>query len=180
MTEQGLSWSRTTVAKLESGKRGSLSVSELLGLSLVFDLPPLLLLADPRHGRVDITDAHSIQAWDALFWSVGLRRPRFNDGRLSWGPPGAVSPMFELIEAGLKIEDCMVHLREPAPVAASADDPAQQWHEEQQRRVLKMIRATVNTMSKFDAPLPLTASDVELVRQRGTELGVPVFNEIGD
>lgn len=73
MAELGCEWSRTSVAKLEGGHRNSVSVQELLALAVVFDVAPVMLLADPRHGeRVPIADGLDIDPWTALLWLMGF------------------------------------------------------------------------------------------------------------
>lgn len=44
LNEHGIGWQRSTVAKLESGKRENLSVAELLALAVVLDVAPVHLL----------------------------------------------------------------------------------------------------------------------------------------
>lgn len=47
MTEQGLSWDRYTVNKLENGKRQNVTLTEWLALAVVLDVAPLHLLVPP-------------------------------------------------------------------------------------------------------------------------------------
>jgi transcriptional regulator with XRE-family HTH domain len=47
MTELGIKWDRAIVANLESGRRRSVSVDELLGLALVLNVAPVHLLVPP-------------------------------------------------------------------------------------------------------------------------------------
>jgi transcriptional regulator with XRE-family HTH domain len=47
MVEQGISWQRSTVAKLENGNRESVSLQEWLALAVVLSVSPLHLLVPP-------------------------------------------------------------------------------------------------------------------------------------
>ena len=44
MQDLGIDWERMVVAKLESGRRGSMRVDELLGLCVVLEIAPVDLL----------------------------------------------------------------------------------------------------------------------------------------
>lgn len=86
MNEQGVPWKRATVVNLEkrastsrgagSGGRDSVSVQELLALALVLNVPPVLLIADPRQqeklGDVPIAKDLSGDQWGVLLWMVGV------------------------------------------------------------------------------------------------------------
>lgn len=75
IAERGPDWGRTTVAKLESGGRKSVSVQELLALALVFDVPPVALIADPRSAsHVPIQPGELVNPWAALLWLTGAAR----------------------------------------------------------------------------------------------------------
>jgi transcriptional regulator with XRE-family HTH domain len=79
MKAAGIPWERIVVTKLETGRRASVSVDELLALSAVLNCPPVMLLtADERdhpdyeHGRVvsnyrvtptTATDMGHVRAW---------------------------------------------------------------------------------------------------------------------
>lgn len=74
MNEQGIPWNRTTVAKLETGRRESISVRELLALAVVLDVPPVWLLADPKQdGLVAIAEGLEVEPWSALLWLTGTQ-----------------------------------------------------------------------------------------------------------
>lgn len=46
MNDRGIPWNRSTVAKLETGRRESVAVQELLALAAVFGIAPADLLPD--------------------------------------------------------------------------------------------------------------------------------------
>lgn len=81
MVLQGVAWTRSTVVNLEQSSKGSrgtgagrdaVTVQELLALARVFDIPPVMLLADPRHvANVEIVPGVRLPAWDAFLWITG-------------------------------------------------------------------------------------------------------------
>ena len=75
-------WTRTTVAKFEKYQRESISIADLFALAQVLDVPPVMLLADPRNMEQvpvpttspDGTPCDSpADAWDAFAWLIGAK-----------------------------------------------------------------------------------------------------------
>lgn len=86
-------WGRTSVQKLENGRRGSLSVRELLALALVFGVPPVLLVADPRTvDRVPVAAGVDLDAWTVLLWLTGEMTLVVGDDAVS--PPQLEADQF--------------------------------------------------------------------------------------
>ncbi|TVL91940.1 helix-turn-helix transcriptional regulator [Streptomyces sp. SAJ15] len=69
LVEQGIGWQRSTVAKLENGKRENVTVTEWLALAYVLGVAPVHLLVDPNDDEpFQITPEHSesgstVRAW---------------------------------------------------------------------------------------------------------------------
>ncbi|MFD8615473.1 helix-turn-helix transcriptional regulator [Streptomyces sp. NPDC059631] len=68
LTEIGLPWNRTTVVKLENGKRENVTVNELLALSLALNVAPVNLLVSLSDAPYKITplrteNADTVRAW---------------------------------------------------------------------------------------------------------------------
>ncbi|MGX9919473.1 helix-turn-helix domain-containing protein [Streptomyces sp. NPDC002248] len=68
VTALGLKWDRSIVANVENGRRQSVSVGELLALSIVLDVAPVNLLIPPAGGRYRPAptveyDADTVRAW---------------------------------------------------------------------------------------------------------------------
>lgn len=102
-------WSRSTVVKLENYNREAVSVSDLLALGQALDVPPALLIADPRAvEQVPVSADESVSVWTALLWLSG-------DLRLN-GRPAAAS---QFRDAWL-----LVHAGRDAAVAASLIGPS--------------------------------------------------------
>jgi transcriptional regulator with XRE-family HTH domain len=94
MAAYGVDWSRVSVEKLENGRRGAITVQELLALALVLDVPVPWLLVEPRSDAlVPIAEGVEADPWAALLWLVG-RRP-LNSDLLSPGEWGRASAAIE-------------------------------------------------------------------------------------
>ncbi|WP_052479814.1 helix-turn-helix domain-containing protein [Streptomyces sp. NBRC 110035] len=68
LTEHGLPWNRTTVVKLENGRRENVSVTELLVLAEALGTAPVNLLVPPDNEPYQVTpdrteDADTVRAW---------------------------------------------------------------------------------------------------------------------
>lgn len=84
MNERGIPWNRTTVAKLETGRRETVTVQELLALAAVLAVPPVWLLADPKAGTpVPIAEGVEVDPWTALMWMTGSQ-PLDGSGEGAW------------------------------------------------------------------------------------------------
>jgi transcriptional regulator with XRE-family HTH domain len=73
MNKQGVSWNRTTVAKLETGRRESVTVRELFTLALVLEVPITALLVDPAAESITVAAGHEHHPVDALLWLIAER-----------------------------------------------------------------------------------------------------------
>lgn len=169
MTERGVRWSRTSVAKLEGGKRAAITAQELLALALVFDLPPVLLLADPRADEsMPLADGTLIDAWAGLLWLSGARRAE--DSKLANYPYGSI-----VVRAGWDVMDCVTqlnsrrdglgsHLTEEAAARARVRD------DERQRDALERLSVALELIIAARAPVP-SFVDLDAVYARARELG---------
>lgn len=75
-TEQaGMKVSRSAISELESGKRRSISVAELLILAAALEVPPaLLLFPNYPHGHVEPLPDVTTTSFDAVQWLDGRAR----------------------------------------------------------------------------------------------------------
>ena len=71
MTRLGVPWDRSIVANLENGRRKSVSVSELLALSVALDTAPIHLLIPTTEGRYRITPELEQSTARARAWVRG-------------------------------------------------------------------------------------------------------------
>ncbi|MFB6775569.1 helix-turn-helix transcriptional regulator [Streptomyces sp. NPDC056337] len=77
LAEQGVPWERSTVAKLENGKRQNLTLTEWLALSVVLNVGPvhLLLPIDDDAGAYQVTPARTnpvdhTRGWIRGYWPL--------------------------------------------------------------------------------------------------------------
>lgn len=165
MTERGSPWSRTSVQKLETGNRASISVQEQLALALVFDVPPVWLLADPTSAEtVPVAAGVNLDPWSALLWMVG-RQPLQREPGVWWA---RISPALGRIYA---VASAVDQLRQNEPtdpnLTGHIDDEAERA--EKDRRLLRLIVSSVREIERSGLVLPVLPDDV---RARADELDV--------
>jgi transcriptional regulator with XRE-family HTH domain len=75
MTELGVKWDRSIVANLESGRRRTVSVDELLALAVALDIAPVHLIAgiEDDDGKVPVTPDIVIPRSDLRRWIRGFK-----------------------------------------------------------------------------------------------------------
>jgi transcriptional regulator with XRE-family HTH domain len=73
MARLGFRWNQSTVAKLEAGRRRSVSVDELLALAEVLNVPITALLVDERAERTRPTGGREYMPADVLLWLTADR-----------------------------------------------------------------------------------------------------------
>lgn len=76
VTKAGVKWNRGTVAKLENGRRDSVSVEELFALAWAFGVPPVVLvLPDDSSAAYEVTPSVVAEAERAFAWLAGFLPP---------------------------------------------------------------------------------------------------------
>jgi transcriptional regulator with XRE-family HTH domain len=73
--EIGLPIQRSVLANLESGRRNTLSVAELLVLAEALQVAPALLIAPVRTDAVEILPGREVDPWEAVLWIGGEDDP---------------------------------------------------------------------------------------------------------
>lgn len=71
LSKLGVPWDRSIVANFENGRRRAVSVQELIGLALVFDVAPVNLLVPLNDGPVQLTPTRAEPAIDVREWFRG-------------------------------------------------------------------------------------------------------------
>lgn len=71
MADLGIPWKREVVANLETGRRATVGVDELLALAIVLDVPHTTLLVNPYDSEVMLTPTTPMHPVAALLWLVG-------------------------------------------------------------------------------------------------------------
>ncbi|GAA4098815.1 helix-turn-helix transcriptional regulator [Actinomadura miaoliensis] len=76
---------RQAITNLENGRRGMVTIEELLVLAQALDVPPVLLFI-PLDGRtrLQVTPNIDMASWQALFWVSGEDDPADRDSRQRW------------------------------------------------------------------------------------------------
>ncbi|SNT59080.1 hypothetical protein SAMN05443665_105150 [Actinomadura meyerae] len=76
---------RQAITNLENGRRGMVTVEELLVLARALDVPPVLLFI-PLDGHTDleITPKLTMRSWEALLWVSGEDEPTDRERRRRW------------------------------------------------------------------------------------------------
>jgi transcriptional regulator with XRE-family HTH domain len=80
MTAAGLDWNRGVVTKLETGRRESVSITELLALAFVLDVPPLTLLLPTEDVDYQVTPQVVRAASRVGAWVIAPGPPPTRDG----------------------------------------------------------------------------------------------------
>jgi transcriptional regulator with XRE-family HTH domain len=74
-TELGLSFNRSVIANLESGRRPLVTLAELLALARALEVPPVLLVTPLGHAEtITVPPGRNVGVWDAFQWFVGEAR----------------------------------------------------------------------------------------------------------
>lgn len=170
MNERGIPWNRTTVAKLETGRRESISVQELLALALVLDVPPSWLLVDPKADtRVPIAEGVEVDPWSALLWMSG-KEPLSDRGGAAW------QHAAEVLLHGYLVSEMSEALDEPLRYVPS-DDSEDIWqqrraHDENHRSYLQVMFQAMTRLEQMGVQLPPLRPHV-LQRARELHIKMP-------
>jgi transcriptional regulator with XRE-family HTH domain len=182
MTAHGVPWSRVSVEKLENGRRGAITVQELLALALVLDVPPIWLLADPSAEQiVPVADGVELDPWAALLWLIGKQPLTERPGR-SWDAPALILERLVRVVAGVdKYRDqqrVVQGLRSREKLDPRDDLPRrleEDWPEVE-KLLLEDIARPLRDLDDWEMPVPPLPPDV---RKRAEELGVELPAEKG-
>jgi hypothetical protein len=142
-------------------------VQELLALALVFDVPPVLLIADPREqkklGDIPITKHLSGDQWAVLLWLVGMAD----------APGGKYKrPDSRIIEAGVAVMTAVAELRQQTWTL----DPAEgikRADAEHRHALLRIVEEFTKIRRLGAEPPRLPNHHVE----RARELGIDLYRE---
>ncbi|MGQ0479711.1 MAG: helix-turn-helix domain-containing protein [Pseudonocardia sp.] len=174
MSGSGVKWTRTTVAKFETFQRASITVQELLALSLALQVPPVMLLADPRRSDdFPITDERHVSGWEALLWLVGREEIRLDSDDLR---TSNFTDARKVIRAGLQIIDSTDEIVGANRFIVSDDETGVKEWDLLDGMALRRIRFALRTLIEAGAPLP----DLDpAVFDRARALGVALPKSVG-
>lgn len=170
MNKRGIPWNRTTVAKLETGRRESLNVQELLALALVLDVPPVSLIADPRRDElIPVAEGVEVDPWEALLWMTGA-------GTLDLEPVHAVyQGEADLIWEGRVVVEMAGNLRR-VPRFMGTEEQAKQSLDELHRQHLETMSSALERIEMMGAKVPRMGPHI---MERARELGVDLPGQEG-
>lgn len=175
MSELRPGWSRSSVAKFEKYQRESVSVADLFAFALALDVPPVMLLADPREVELVPVDSESeATAWDAFSWLIGAKTL---DGHIPLRDDFAVAHWFA--HHAVQLGEALRNLDQNARITGTRDpqtgqltrDPkkVREITAERDRELLTEIRELLYLIKRGDTPVPTLPS---WVHDRASELGV--------
>jgi transcriptional regulator with XRE-family HTH domain len=164
MAALGTDWSRISVQKLETGRRGAISVQELLALALVFDVPPVWILAYPKStDSVSVAPGIDVDPWTALAWLVGRE------------PIGDAAPGSRFAEARAALAELQRLGQGLAAIRATEDARAEGGgvleadRPDEDRRLIGALVRPLELLVRWGYPAPTLPGSV---RQRAKELDV--------
>lgn len=156
-------WVDSTVGKLETRRRESVTVRELLALSVALGVPPVWLLADPKAGTpVPIAEGVEVDPWSALLWLIG-RQPLAEPTGAAWNDAAAQLESFERLAGGLQSYD------QQRNFWTKYDDAVGPPQDEIDRLGLRAISDRLGIFEHYGWPVPPLPAHV---RKRAAELGV--------
>jgi transcriptional regulator with XRE-family HTH domain len=83
LNKLGVEWTRDTVTKFETRRRGSIDVTELFALALVLNVPPPLLLVPIDAESVPVVPIDNVSAYRTWLWLLG-EHPLIDAGGGRW------------------------------------------------------------------------------------------------
>ena len=150
-------WTRSSVTKLENGLRESISVGDLVALALAFDVPPVMLLADPRSvDEVPLAKGVTVSAWDALLWFTGdALAGRDLPGNRTVGPyEDAAAVIRAARELPSAIREVLWYVHPNDPDNAAQVEAVRKHNDRRHREALQTIATGVHLLNVAGAPLP--------------------------
>ena len=168
-------WSRTVVVKLEGNQRETVSVGDLLALAEVLDVPPVLLIADPRQpDEIPVSKTSTMDPWDALLWLIGAR-DRSRRGATNRDGSSLIYEGWTVAELVFALDGGW----DEYPVANTADEITEGAKRalERQRPIVERLRDVLGRMVQAGYPLPPMP---DWVYRRADELDVELPHPTGE
>lgn len=166
------SWADSTISKLETGRRESISVTELFALAIALDVPPLWLVVDPADSGdlTPLTSATSEDWTTTALWALGQRSLNEHTGR-DWA---VAATSFRL---ALSLDQLVRELRASALKLeidlkyADEDEQAQQRQDadRRDRRTFVIVDRQMSHLHEAGSTVPPMPADI---LGRAAELGV--------
>jgi len=182
MNKQGVPWNRTTVAKLETGRRESVTVPELVALALVLNVPVTALLVAERSSSIKLAEGHEYSPTEALLWLIAERPLPGSPGAerhivpenivMEYGPWVTAARPARLARKLLAAHDAALGARERLTTAMERDyEPEIKKSEAIYANRLQDLAAVLTWLNEDKmTPLPVDERLRHDATQRGIEL----------
>ena len=175
MNEQGIHWNRTTVAKLETGRRESITVPELLALADVLGVPVPWLLVDLTAATAVPFEGIERDPWAVMLWLVG-KKPLTDPAGVAWDT--AAAPIWQACQVASLVErfgQVRTHRENVAALLPDGQDADRAEEDErQERRVLEDLARPLSALLTLGYPPPPLPDDLI---KRAADLGVELDGE---
>ncbi len=168
------SWSRSTVVKLENLNREQVSVADWLALAAVLNVPPPMLLTDPRTTDPVPLPTGDVSAWGALLWLVG------SSASGGGSDVGAYHDSADVVDAIRAVHDAIMELgRTTTRASGRSAQEARERNDERHRAALERLARELIRLDGAGVRRPaMDEQVVELIYRRADELGVQWFPEL--
>ena len=147
-------------------------MQELLALAWALDVPPVLLVADPRRDDpVPVVEGVELDPWSALLWMTGA-------GTVT-GPPGRSSVEMDLIAEGRVVSEMAYNLRKRVTrvTAGGTDEAMNRANDDLHWRYLETMRIALENIKEMGTTVPRVGPHV---LKRAAELGVDLPGQDGE
>lgn len=123
-SEYGLSLHRSVIANLESGRRPTLSLVEILVIARILGVPPIQLIFPAGYvDKVEVLPGVRVSTWDAAKWFTGEESPLVSPDDVSVRGRSQ-SPVALLREHDRLVEAHRVARAAAASALRASEDPA--------------------------------------------------------
>lgn len=160
-------WVDSTVGKLETGRRESVTVREWFALSLALDAPPPWLLVDPSGDAVPVATGVEVDPWSALMWIAG-KRPLVDQPGQGWiEAANLLNETYQAAELLKHLEDVRAQVRhwnlvalvKPAEGTDDAEDRALR-NAETEKSLLREIAGWLHEVHRLNLTVPKLPEDI--------------------
>ncbi len=170
-------WVASTVGKLETNRRQSVTVREWLALSLALRVPPVWLLIDPKGDSVPVADGIDVDAWTAVLWLAG-RQPLAEPPGPAWDDAAEmIWQVYQVAGAVKAFRQSRQYYKDVAAFLPDSDrEQERALADEHDSRILASLVSPLRELGRSGAPLPPLPEDV-LKRASELDVELPGWHE---
>jgi transcriptional regulator with XRE-family HTH domain len=158
---------RSVIANLETNRRDTIGVAEILILAAALDVPPIQLITPVGlKEKLGTLPGLSLSAWEARGWIIGAILPRYHSRSLTnWQDGRRAIVLYDihrlLVREHQQIETRISKLAAQSPDGASGDNLVERSTSEQIRSVLS------DALDELAMSLNRISAHRELIRSEG-------------